>query len=102
MSEASPDWLTKVQIDNLALNYATNVPKIQQLSSSRAKVQKQGYQSERSSSSQKAPQATHRQTPTSEASWRPSSGLNLSGDQIATPEAAWTSLDSTSMQQFQA
>ena len=30
MGEASPDWLTKVQIDTLAHNYATNAPKTQQ------------------------------------------------------------------------
>jgi hypothetical protein len=30
MGEASPHWLTKVQIDTRTHNYATNAPKIQQ------------------------------------------------------------------------
>jgi hypothetical protein len=55
MGEASPDWLIKVQIDTLTNNDLTPHmrPKSISLSSSRTKVQKQGYQSERSSSGQK-------------------------------------------------
>jgi hypothetical protein len=53
MGEASPDWLTKVQIDTLTHNYATNTPKIQQPPLVKDEGAKTRDQSERSSSGQK-------------------------------------------------
>jgi hypothetical protein len=63
MGEARPDWLTKVQIDTLGHNYATNAPKIQQPllvedESAKARVSVRTIQLESKSSSTNPPSNT--------------------------------------------